>query len=960
MDAFKSFSFESGWRCDVAVRDGRMLFELTKGGTRLRAFCQDRLGNGENAARPFAGRALLLGGRIGVEEGEDSLTLHACPVDERTKAPVASLMAHYRLEKAGENALRVTTWFSARRSMPVSSMEWLQLRLERDALRECVGVEPAWRVPVEGISHPARFDAAALWTGNAYLMLSDCGGARFVPSVEGPEATLWADQATGAWCALQAGANCPRGLSGEPFMRDEAHPLSAVLSFGEGEPALPVARALRAPRAKAPEGELLRLASGKLCMGVRVRADGVSMLGVSLEDASCRTEWAGFPLARVLVRQLSSGEVFSLTSEQGWERVRTRCTPNRLSVYLERPRGIDLCLSVEGRAAEEDGIEWRVRVLNQSDDHTVLSVTYPGVSFVSDGAASLFVPSASGRVIEEACAKEAGFSGIYPSDFEGVVPVLGAYAARGGVSRGLYAAVHDASAARKELLCETFRDGSGYFCFDYPAENLGRPRNSFEAGGCLTVRALCGDWYDMAKIYKAFVEQCAPWCPPLGREDSPAWMRDVPMYVMDWMPNDNPDADPVPISIRPPVEPPRDNWYKKPIELAEYLGLPIGYHLYNWHWIPFNNDFPHYFPVKEGLEEGVREMHRHGVHVMPYINGRIADTRDSRGETVRFDRELRPGATKRMDGTLDIETYASHEPDGSLCRLAAMCPTSPAWRDTMARTVHSLFHEYHMDAVYVDQVAAARSNLCCDPTHDHTPGNGDWWVKGYRLLMERLRRECPEGCGFTTESNAETYADQFDGYLTWAWVYSSMVPFFPKVYAGRIALLGRNTNGYKKDDAQFFRFHVGQAVLFGQQIGWINADVVDDDRKNDYLKRMCRMRWELKEFFTMGEMLRPPVITEGQRAYLSDTSMGMDEIHPAPERLAALWRQGGRVLLALTNTSDEAAEICAVYDAAECRPGRLLEARAYGDCEYMAEEPGVLRAKMGARSALAMIWEEER
>lgn len=941
MNVLKQFDFQNGWQCEVTLQEGRLQFALKKGEACLRAFCVDRInGLGYGAA---AANALLLGGKASVEETENSLILHACPVQEGNGTPIPATMVHYRLEKAGENALRVSTWFSEGFSMPAKGLQWLHLQVERDAVRECVGVKPAWRVSADEVSHSVCFEAAALTTKDAYLMLSDCGGARYVP------------QAGEGFRALQAAA-FDQGR--ELIMREEAHPFSAVLSFGEGEPVLPNVQPLSAPGERKAQGEPVTLESGRLTMGVCVRGDGLSMLPVSLQDVSRRTESAAFPLARLLVRELSSGRTLALTTEQGWERVRVKSTPHRLSLYLERPLGINLSLAVEGRATEGNAIEWRTRVLNQSDEWTVLSVTYPGVSFEGGEQLRLFVPSASGRVFGAVYEREAGYTGNYPSGFEGVVPVMGVYAAGGKGLNGLYAAIHDASASGKEIRCETFRTGSGYFCFDYPAENLGRPRNSFEAGGCLVVKAFSGDWYDMAKTYRAFVKSC-PWYPQKGREDSPEWMRDVPMYVMDWMPNDNPDADPVPISIRPPVEPARDNWYKKPIELAEYLGLPIGYHLYNWHWIPFNNDYPYYFPVKEGLKEGVLELKRHGVHVMPYINGRIADTRDSRGEVVRFDRELRPGAIKELDGGLSIETYASHEPDGSLCRLAAICPTSPAWRDLMAETVSRLFHEYHMDAVYIDQVAAAGVTLCCDPSHDHTPGNGDWWVKGYRLLMERLRRECPEGCGFTSECNAETYADQFDGFLTWAWVYASMVPFFPEVYAGRVAMLGRNTNGYKKRDAQFFRFHAGQAVLFGQQIGWINADVVDDERKKDYLKRMCWMRWEMKEFFTQGEMLRPPVITEGQRLYLSDTSMGMDELCPAEERLAAGWRQGGRVLIALTNTSDEEAEIALKYDAEEYAAGRLAEQKAYGEGEVLENRRGALRVKLGACSALAMIFEEE-
>ncbi|MDY2791591.1 MAG: hypothetical protein SOT76_02480, partial [Eubacteriales bacterium] len=80
MDVFKQFVFADGWRCEVAVREGVTTFDMIRGETRLHAACRDLLFLGG------ANRAQLLGGRIGVEETEDSLLLHACPVDEATNA----------------------------------------------------------------------------------------------------------------------------------------------------------------------------------------------------------------------------------------------------------------------------------------------------------------------------------------------------------------------------------------------------------------------------------------------------------------------------------------------------------------------------------------------------------------------------------------------------------------------------------------------------------------------------------------------------------------------------------------------------------------------------------------------------------------------------------------------------------------------------------------------------------
>lgn len=946
----KRFSFSSGRSLSVSVDGGTLRFLLEDGDFSLPFSAEDVIANRTGSGKlPLccSENLSVLGGRVTAEDRGDVLILHACPVGAGSRAPYGGLMAHYRFEKAGNDALRVSAYFGSREPFFVHGLSWLALTFDKSLVTGVRGFAPDHVPDKETCTHALCFGAASLCFGDRFLTLSDSGTTEWIPNIGGYEDKT-------PRCMLAAGNG--RIVHTDLSVFSEPHPLTAVISFGRGAPAVPQAAACPAVAFPVPEGRTFTLRSGRLCAGLIVRENGVSLPGVSLTDFTPVPEAALQPLTALSVKDLRSGRVESLTSEHDWERVTVTEGAGLLSVTLSRPRGLPLSVTVTGRAAENDAVEWSVSVINDSPDHSVLSVSYPAVSFRSSADPALFLPMDSGKVVYNACSREIRNPAVYPSGFNGVVPVYGVYDPEKRTGSGLYAAVHSAAPALKYMNAVCFRNGDGYFLFDMPAEGLGMPANSFRLDGALVVRVLDGDWYDMANIYRGFVLGYAEWLPPLGRPDSPSWMRDVPMYIMDWMPNDNPDADPVPISIRPDGDPPRDNWYKKPIELAERLGMPIGYHLYNWHFIPFNNDYPYYFPVKEGLEHGVAEMHRHGIKVMPYINGLIADTRDTRGETFRFDRELRPGAVKGLDGGLQIETYASHEPDGSLCTLAEMCPASVQWRTKLAEIVRRLFHEYGMDAIYVDQVAAASQKLCCDPSHGHVPGNGAWWARSYRLLMQRLRQECPPGRGFTTESNADCYADVFDGYLTWAWVDTCLVPFFPRIYAGRIAMLGRNTNGYKKKDAQYFRFHAAQSVMFGQQLGWINANVVDDPRKIGFLALMCRMRCDCGNFFTRGEMLRPPK-AEGGEIFVTDCAMGHDSISPTSAVVAGAWTdaKAGRVLIAVANSADTPADVTLTYDPAEYGvSGTIRDTTVYGDAETTSAVPGKLCLHLAAQSAAAV------
>ena len=80
------------------------------------------------------------------------------------------------------------------------------------------------------------------------------------------------------------------------------------------------------------------------------------------------------------------------------------------------------------------------------------------------------------------------------------------------------------------------------------------------------------------------------------------------------------------------------------------LGVPAGFRWYNWHQIPLDNDYPHYFPAKDGFAPGVAELKTAGVFVMPCINGRLWDSHDRGAEDFEFSKLALAAATKQDNG----------------------------------------------------------------------------------------------------------------------------------------------------------------------------------------------------------------------------------------------------------------------------------------------------------------------
>ena len=72
--------------------------------------------------------------------------------------------------------------------------------------------------------------------------------------------------------------------------------------------------------------------------------------------------------------------------------------------------------------------------------------------------------------------------------------------------------------------------------------------------------------------------------------------------------------------------------------------------LYYWHEIPFDNDYPHYFPMKSCVVDELKKFHDAGIKVMPYINGRLWDTRDKEDRDFEFTSVGKRLCTKMYDG----------------------------------------------------------------------------------------------------------------------------------------------------------------------------------------------------------------------------------------------------------------------------------------------------------------------
>lgn len=527
------------------------------------------------------------------------------------------------------------------------------------------------------------------------------------------------------------------------------------------------------------------LRAGDLGMTLERVDDGIRLL--QLNDISTKQELLSaeaLPLFSLTLRNAESKREVRLDSDGGWKQVAVESVEGRPAYELrwERPADQELgTVSVSARVEPDSdaaAFRWSLAAQIESDKWSIWRVVFPRVGVADLGSeGSVLFPRGAGELQADPWRQAFSFRGTYPSGWT-TMPFMAAYS--GDRSTGLYVGVHDPLGSTKDISARSRPERrSVVLSVDHPAPDMGKPGNRFELGGVAVWRLLRGDWFDASVIYRDWVRAEAKWFPDLtaeGREDTPRWMRELSCWALS---NGKPE------SVVPEVK-----------RFAEFLGVPIGVHWYSWHQIPFDNDYPHYFPTHEGFPAGVRELGAAGVYVMPYINGRLWDTRDKGAEDFQFSKIGLAGATKAENGEPHTEMYGSKEADGSRVKLAAMCPVTEVWRDKVGEIVLRLFDECGVSGVYIDQVAAAKPRLCFDAAHGHPLGGGHWWTRdGYWPLMDRIHQAMPDDRMLTTECNAEPYIRWFDGYLTWHWQYDGQVPAFAAVYGGAIQMFGRAYRG---------------------------------------------------------------------------------------------------------------------------------------------------------------------
>ena len=503
-----------------------------------------------------------------------------------------------------------------------------------------------------------------------------------------------------------------------------------------------------------------------------------------------------------------------------------RATFEWLNIDLEKEKSV-VTVRVTVDLPQNLGIaSWRIWVNNDSNIWGLYEVDFPKYSgYLKSGEYDVAIPTGNAGKLFKNCRER--LSHKYPHGWS--MPMQFLCATKG--TNAVYVAAHDPRAWDKTFTLDPGKE----FYVKTSVENMAVPGSDHKDPFPVMMGIYRGSWLEGCKIYRKFAIT-APWTSEgkiSQRKSMPQALKNVGLWMLV-------------SSYIGPENGTLEEKNKPLIDAQKYFDVPTAAHWYNWHAIPFDTHYPHYFPTKPGVPDQARDLVSKGLVIMPYINGRIIDI--SNGDF----NDYFPYCAKDQMGKHYVEVY------GNGVKQAPMCSFTEFWQDKVADIVNRLGAEVGVNAVYIDQIAAAGPVLCFDKSHGHPLGGGGWWVDGYRKMLKKVQKVAhSDGRDMvvTTECAAEPFMDGVDAFLTWIKPDDREIPMITAVYSG-YSIYFSSPAWFEHGDRAWIMAQ-GRAFLWGIQNGWMGFELFNPEhaKKAAYLKKVGKYRIAGKKFLTFGELV---------------------------------------------------------------------------------------------------------
>ena len=610
-------------------------------------------------------------------------------------------------------------------------------------------------------------------------------------------------------------------------------------------------------------------------------------------------------------KQFSMRHVDTRTVELVWDKFAGTPAPN-------------LMVTATVQLRTDSSASWHIKV-DGLKDVAVDHVHYPrilGINFSGDGL-ELAAPVWMGQrarnpqlMLDRADGAKKPLEYVYPGALS--MQALALSSAKDG---GLYFSADDTLAYRKSFAFWREADGTAGYNMVHVLSNPGEGTNYAPAYAAI-VGVIPGDWLTAVERYREWGTQ-QYWAREsrLATGTTPEWMRETGIWV--WNRGESP------MVLEPAALLKRDS------------GLPVSVFWHWWHHGPYDTSFPDYLPPREGVAKftaAVQKAHDEGLHAIVYMNQRLWCT-----NTPSWTKEgAEKWAVHERDGSLRLETYNVFNP----LPCATMNPANEFWRNKYAGMADTVIQQYGIDGLYMDQAVLSLIDWTKD--RGHPVGGGNYWMEGFRKLAKDLRaRNTARPAGFAGEGGGESWMPDLDAFLTLqvsqeryadpasGW---EVIPMFQAAYHPYALTYGtygsltlppydelwpkekRPPTALQLLDVKFVQqFYLEQARMFvwGMQptiANFLPNQLTERRPQIDYLERLAKLRYGMREYFQEGTFLRAPIIDVPTTDILlsrisiyAARSGGPTEAHiTSPQVLSGAWRsKKGSVAIALASIATD-------------------------------------------------------
>lgn len=566
---------------------------------------------------------------------------------------------------------------------------------------------------------------------------------------------------------------------------------------------------------------------------------------------------------------------------------------------------------------------WHIRV--EGTKGVLLSqVTFPRIAGIQDlGKEELAVPDWMGSLLQSPRAEllklkpgARQFSWSYPGFMS--MQFITLYNPE---RFGVYFACNDSASFNKQ----TFMSMDDHEQLVYGVENFpsyDEKETAYQPPYAFLIGAFKGDWFTAAQLYKQWAVQ-QPWCRDsrLANKKVPEWLENTGYWV--W--NRGRAAN-----VLPPAT-----------ALAKKMGVPVSVLWHWWHGGPYDDSFPEFFPPRDGKQaflDAMQTAQAQGTKALVYMNTLAWGTSTKSWDRLGAERY----AAKDIHGKIYSHVYNIFTKKA----LANMCDGTDFWRNYYASLADTAINQYGVDGIYMDQ--ACINMHCYDPSHGHTIGGGNYWVKGFAEKDRLIRKTFPKGGQqvLAGEGGSENWLPYLDVFLTlpvskerYAGVHGwQTIPLFQTVYHEYGITFGNYSSllsppydelwpkEFAPEDAETpldtafnrqFLMEQARSLVWGMQPMISNYQPFLDTiraTEMDYVTRLAKVRQSGLKYFMYGECMRSPLLDiPEQEMPISKLSIyaGRNEQvtrfeKAFPQLYAGAWKaQDSHLAIALASISDQ-------------------------------------------------------